>query len=152
MGRELQVSRKRGIHITPMTTYTFPVGQIIKKDDFFHKILGEAGEVRFISHGWRKEKANKKDDKGLKDSNYIVISLHTIQELNADGYVPASPEESGLVEEWCPRENDEMWLVEDKPTRAVFRDMSWHRVLLKSGLLKRTREEAEEAYKRLMHE
>lgn len=135
-----------------MTTHQFSTGQIIKRGDYFYKILGEVGEVMFISFNWRKEKANIKYDDGLKTSEKVANYL-TTHELNALGYVPASPEESGLSEEWGPRDWGKCWHVDKEPSETIFnKEYSWDRVLLKSGLLKRTKEEAEEAYKRLMQE
>lgn len=136
-----------------MTTHQFSTGTIIKHYDHFYKILGEAGEMRFISCFWEKENANEKNSDGLKFSDMTSSGIYTIQELNAYGYVPVSPEGAGLVEEWEPKTGDHVWFVEEQPTLWSYdKFASWYRVLLKSGLLKPTREAAEAAYRKLMGE
>jgi hypothetical protein len=120
---------------------------------FFHKILGEAGEVRFLSYGWRKEEANNKDSNELKDSDLASSGIYTIHELNANGYVPVSPSEAGLEEVWEPVSGTMVMTVNELPeTMTFYSSVPWHRVLLKAGLLKPTREAAEAAYKRMMGE
>lgn len=48
---------------------------------------------------------------------------------------------------------EKCWYVDKEPSETIFnKEYSWDRVLLKSGLLKRTKEEAERAYKELMGE
>ena len=132
-----------------MTSHTFPAGQIVRKDNEFRKILGEAGEVRFVSYGWEKKEANNKGSGGLKLSEGHSYA-QTIHELNALGYVPVSPEEAGLVEEWEPKEGDRLWFVDESPSDcSYYKNNSWLRTLLKHGLLKPTREAAEAAYKRM---
>lgn len=78
-----------------MPNYQFKTGEIIKYYGYFYKILGEAGEVRFISSSWGKEQVNRKDKIGVKESERMFLEL-TVKELNAHGYVPVSPEEAGI--------------------------------------------------------